>query len=318
MIWRAGRQDSRVRSTTAAAKPDFIAAGAVVLMAVIWSYNWVALKQITNDASPFVMSAMRIVAATVALFIAVVVLRRPLRSPPAWPTFVAGMLQSGLFVILQNVALLAGGVGKTATLTYTMPLWVVILAPFTLHERITLPRAIALVLGLAGLACVLTPLDVQHAPLSKALGLATAIMWAVGILYTKWFRAKHQVDTLTFVAWQMLYSIPPLVLLALIVPGGYVHPSPHFWLLFTEVSVGGTALAFLLFMVVVARLSAGDAGLSALLVPVMVIVDAWLILGEHPTPVETVGTILVLAGLAVNSSPQRLLPWLTRAPEPSG
>ena len=194
-------------------------------MAVIWSYNWVALKQITADASPFVMSAMRIVAATVALFLAVVVLRRPLRSPPPWPTFVAGMLQSGLFVILQNIALLAGGAGKTATLTYTMPLWVVILAPFTIGERITLPRAIALVLGLSGLACVLTPFDLQHAPLSKALGLATAILWAVGILYTKNFRKQYPCDTITFTAWQMFYTIPPLVLLALVIPGGYVHPS---------------------------------------------------------------------------------------------
>ena len=65
-------------------------------------------------------------------------------------------------------------------------------------------------------------------------------------------------------------------------------------------------------MVVVARLSAGDAGLASLLVPALVVVDAWLILGERPTPIEGLGTILILAGLAVNSSPQRIVPWLLR------
>ena len=53
-----------------AGRPDFLAAGAVVLMAAIWGYNWVALKQITFEASPFVLSAMRVVTATVVLFAA--------------------------------------------------------------------------------------------------------------------------------------------------------------------------------------------------------------------------------------------------------
>jgi drug/metabolite transporter (DMT)-like permease len=302
-----------VQTNTEAGRPDFIAGGAAVLMALIFSVNWVALKQITGDASPFVMSAMRVVAASAALFLAAAVFRRPLGSPPPWPTFVAGMLQTGFFVILQNLALLTGGAGKTAVLTYTMPLWVVLIAPFWLGERITVPRAVALVLGLAGLACVLAPFDLQHAPLAKAFALLTAIIWAFGVLYTKQFRTRHPCDTLTFTAWQMIYTIPPLVLLALIVPGGFVHPSPHFWLLFTQVSAGGTAVAFLLFMVVIARLSASDAGLASLLTPALTVVVAWLVLGEQPTTIEILGTVLILAGLAINSAPHRIVPWLLRS-----
>jgi drug/metabolite transporter (DMT)-like permease len=247
---------------------------------------------------------MRVVTATAVLFLAAVLTRRPLRSTPPWPTFVAGMLQTGIFIILQNFALLAGAVGKTSTLTYTMPLWVVILAAFTLGERITAIRAVALGLGLIGLACVLTPLDVQHALVSKLLALSIAVLWAVGIVYTKRLRAKYTFDTLTFTAWQMLYSIPPLLLFALVMPGAFFHPTGHFWLQFASVAVGGTAIAFLLFMFVVSRLSAGAAGLSALLVPVMSIINAGLILGERPTPIEMIGTAFILCGLAVNSAPQ--------------
>lgn len=282
-------------------------------MAGIWGYNWVAIKQIAFEASPFVLSAMRIVTATVVLFAAAVLTRRPLRSTPPWPTFVAGMLQTGIFIILQNFALLAGAVGKTSTLTYTMPLWVVVLAALALGERITTVRAIALGLGLIGLACVLTPLDLQHALISKLLALATAVLWATGIVYTKRIRARFTFDTLTFTAWQMLYSIPPMVLVAAIVPGAYLHPAGHFWLQFASVAVGGTAIAFLLFMFVVSRLSAGAAGLSALLVPVMSIIDAALILGERPTPLELLGTTFILAGLAVNSAPQLFLRRMAKA-----
>lgn len=282
-----------------------LAAGAVVLMAGIWGYNWVALKLITPDVSPFVLSAMRVVTASIVLSTAAVVLRRPLASPPPWPTFIAGMSQNGLFIILQNFALLAGAVGKTAVLTYTMPLWVVLFAPFTIGERITPARISALVLGMTGLACILYPFDVKHGLVSNVLALGIAWLWAAGVLFTKHFRARHAFDTLGFTAWQMIYSIPVLVLTALVMPGAFYHPSANFWPLFCMVAIGGTSIAFLLFMFVLSRLSAGGAGISALLVPVAAMLNAFVWIGERPTPVELTGTALILAGLAVNGMPQR-------------
>jgi drug/metabolite transporter (DMT)-like permease len=145
------------------------------------------------------------------------------------------------------------------------------------------------------------------------MAVSIAVLWAAGIIYTKRMRARYTFNTLTFTAWQMLYSIPPLLLMAWIVPGAYLHPSGNFWWQFASVAVGGTAIAFLLFMFVVARLSAGAAGLSALLVPVMSIIDAALILGERPTPIEITGTAFILAGLAVNGAPQLFVRPLAKA-----
>ncbi len=289
----------------AAGRPDFVAAGAVVLMAGIWGYNWVALKLITPDVSPFILSAMRVVTASIVLSSAAILLRRPLTSPPPLQTFTAGMTQNGFFIILQNFALLAGAVGKTAILAYTMPLWVVIFAPLALGERITPARGVALVLGMAGLACILYPLDVQHGLASKIMALGIAWLWAAGVLFTKHLRSRYTFDTLGFTAWQMIYSIPVLVIAALVMPGAYYHPSANFWPLFAAVAIGGTSIAFLLFMFVLSRLSAGGAGISALLVPVAAILNAAVWIGERPSPIELTGTILILVGLGVNSLPQR-------------
>jgi drug/metabolite transporter (DMT)-like permease len=297
-------------------RPDFIAAGAVLLMASIWGFNWVALKEITPDASPFVLSAIRVVIATAVLFALAVVMRRPLATTPPWQTFAAGMLQTGFFVILQNFALLTGGVGKTATLVYTMPLWAILIAPWALGERITLPRALALGLGLIGLGCILVPLDVAHGVTSKLLALFASFLWGAGVIYVKRFRARCDVDTFTFTAWQMFYTIPPLVLFALIMPGAFYHPSSWtFYPLLAMVAAGGTAGAFLLWMFVSSRLSAGTAGLSSLLVPVLSIVYAALLLGERPNPLEITGTILILSALAVNGAPQLVMLRLARAPK---
>jgi drug/metabolite transporter (DMT)-like permease len=287
------------------AKPDLLPALAVVLMAALWGYSWIAIKLVAGEASPFVIAVIRVSVAALGLFACLLVTGKSLRPTPMWPTFTSGMLQLGLFVTLQNLAIISGGVGKTAILTYTMPLWVVLMAPMTLGERITPQRGLALFLGLGGLACTLTPFDLTHDPLSKGLALATAVVWAAGVVATKRFRTRTQVDTLQFTAWQMVYSIPPLALAAILVPGEYLHPSLRFFGLMAYVAIGGTTFAFLLFMFVVARLSAGAAGIASLSTPVVSTALAVVLLAERPTPIEITGMVLIVAALAVNSLPLR-------------
>ena len=64
-----------------------------------------------------------------------------------------------------------------------------------------------------------------------------------------------------------------------------------------------TALACLLWMYALNRLSAGATGLSALGIPVVSLATAWLQLGETPTPAEATGMTLILAALATLSLP---------------
>lgn len=297
--------DTTLEPAAAGPQRDYLPALAVVGMATLWGFNWITIKTIAFDVAPFVLAIMRVVVATVVLFACLIVARKSLRSTPPWPTFVAGMLQSGFFVILQNLALLTGGVGKTAILTYTMPLWVVIMAPFFLGERITLQRAIALALGLGGLACTVFPLDLGHAVPSKIFALLTAVSWAAGVVYTKRFRTRTRVDTLAFTTWQMVYSIPPLALAAALVPGAYLHPSAQFFAALGFIAVGGTTFAFLLFMYVVSKLSAGAAGIASLSTPVLSTILAMVILGERPNALEAGGMFLIVCALFANSLPAR-------------
>ncbi len=282
---------------------DRLAVVAVLALGFVWGYNWVVIKVATNGASPFVLVALRQVLGAIALFAIVAIAGKPLRSPPPGWTILIGLFQVAIMTTLQTLALANGGAGKTTVLVYTFPFWIVLLSATVLHEPLTRQRIVVTAIAAAGLGFVLYPLDVTHAPISVLFALGAALSWALGAVLTKRFRAKHDVDVLTFTAWQMAYGALPLVLLALVVPGAYLHPSTTFFAAFAYIVLLGTALAFWLWFFILERLPATSAGIASLLAPVISVLAAWAQLHERPSVTEAAGMLLIVAALAVNSVP---------------
>src|SRR5579884_4444269 len=159
------------------ARPSGSVYAALVVLALIWGYTWVAIKVATADANPYAVAAIRLAVATVVLFAVLAGMRRSLRPTPFVPTLVLGLLQTTGWTLLQTFAVAIGGAGKSAILGYTMPFWTALLAWPFLGERITRLRWVALALAAAGLALVVAPLD-RHTFVSDGLAVAAGISWA--------------------------------------------------------------------------------------------------------------------------------------------
>ena len=275
---------------------------AVIALALVWGYTWVVLKVATGGASPFVLGAMRLVLGAAALFALAAISRKPLRSPPPGPTALIGLFQVTLMISFQLLALSTGGAGKTALLVYTFPFWVALFSTGLLDEPLTRTRIAAVAVAAVGLGFVLFPLDFGHDVLSKAFALASAISWAFGSIFTKRFRAKHDVELLPFTAWQMTYGAIPMVIVALLVPGGYVHFTPAFTAALAYIVIFGTATAFWLWFFIMERLSAVGAGVASLLTPVVSVLAAWIQLHEQPGVPELIGMALIVVALVINAT----------------
>ncbi len=278
------------------------AVAAVVALGLVWGYTWIVIKIATGGASPFAIVAMRTVLGALALFAIVAIMRKPLRSPPLGWTVLIGMFQVAIMTTLQTLALSTGGAGKTTVLVYTFPFWIVLLSATMLHEPLTPRRILVTAIAAIGLGFVLYPIDVTHAPASVLFALASALSWAFGAVFTKQFRAKHpSVDLLSFTAWQMAYGSIPLVAIALLLPGTYVHPTPVWIAAMAYIVLFGTALAFSLWFFILQRFSAASAGIASLLTPVVAVLAAWVQLHERPSPTEATGIALIVVALGVNS-----------------
>ena len=278
---------------------------AIGVLALVWGYNWVVIKIATAGASPFAIAAIRAVLGAVALFIIVAAMKKPLTSPPFWPTAIVGFFQIALLTGLQTLALSTGGAGKTTILVYTFPFWMAILSVLFLNEKMTRLRIVAVSVAAIGLGFVLYPIDFGAGIVSKLLAICAAWCWAVGSVFTKKFRAKHDVDLLNFTAWQMAYGAVPIVIVALLVPGEFIHVSVPWLAAMAYIILLGTALAFALWMFIIERLTATTAGISSLLAPVVSVLFAWIQLHEQPGGPELIGMALIVLALVINSLPGR-------------
>ncbi|MBD2021933.1 EamA family transporter, partial [Leptolyngbya sp. FACHB-36] len=170
-----------------------------------------------------------------------------------------------------------------------------------LQERIRGLQWFAIGLSVVGLLFILEPLNMQGTIASKLLAMLAGVSWAAGSIVAKKLREKVELDLLSLTAWQTVFGAIPLVVIALLVPSQpIVWSAPFIGALVYNV-IPGTAIAMLLWLFVLNRLSAGTAGLGMLMTPVVGVLAAWLQLGEQPGLTEAIGMVLILAALVLNS-----------------
>jgi drug/metabolite transporter (DMT)-like permease len=274
---------------------------ALVLLALVWGYTWVAIKIATYGASPYVVAGGRLAIATAILFAILGLTRRSLKPPPLGPTIVLGLLQTTGWTLLQTLAVALAGAGKSAVLGYTMPFWTALLAWPFLGERIAGLRWLALAVAAAGLALVVAPLD-PRTFLSDGLAVAAGISWAASAVYAKYFRKRYDVQLLSLTAWQLLCGTLPLIVLMLVFPT-HIRWTSSFLASMAFISVGGGALGWFLWMFILSRLPAGVAGIASLATPVVGVLSAAIQLHEIPSRTELAGMALILVALVLNSLP---------------
>ena len=282
-------------------RPARLAVVALILMSLIWGYNWVVMKQVIRYVDPFDFSAIRTLFAAVALFIVVLIARRPLRPVALRPLLLLGLLQTAAFTALIQWALVSGGAGKTAILVYTMPFWLIPLAWWLLGERVRGVQWVATAVAAVGLVLILDPWSMTGSVMGNVLAVGGGLTWALSTVVAKRMRRDHEFDLLSMTAWQMLFGSLALCVVALLVPSRPIDPTPYFFGALIYNAVFATALAWLLWLYVLQNLPAGVAGLSALGIPLIGALSGWIELGERPSVGEFSGMALICLALALTS-----------------
>ncbi|MDX5364657.1 MAG: DMT family transporter [Pseudazoarcus pumilus] len=279
------------------------AVAALILLSLIWGYNWVVMKRVLHYVDPVDFTALRLLFGMLALFVVMLLRGVSFRLAAPGATIVLGLLQCGAFSLLIQLAVVNGGAGKTAVLVYLMPFWLLPMAWLLLDERIRGYQWVAIALGAVGLVCVLEPWALQATLASNALALLASVIWAVSAVYAKRLRNRVRLNVLSLTAWQMLFGTIAVCTAALLLPSRPIEPSAYFIGALVYNALFATGLAWLLWLYVLGHLPAGVAGLSSLGVPAVGVLSAWIELGEQPSLAEGAGMLLIAAALI-------LLSWL--------
>jgi drug/metabolite transporter (DMT)-like permease len=283
-------------------KPIVKAFVALFLLTLIWGYNWVVMKTAVQYASPFQFAALRTFLGALMLFAVLFFTKRPL-ALKEFPTMMAlGLLQTCGFTGLLIWALVEGGAGKTAVLSYTMPFWVMLFAWPMLGEKVQGWPWLAVVLALFGIVLIFDPLHIKADGFSMFLALLSGIFWAISAIVAKKLhqRAPH-LDLLNITAWPTLLGSLPIVFLAFVLPAPPIQWTQTFyWTIIYSIFLSGS-LAWVLWLYALQRLPAGVASMASMLAPVIGVSAAWWQLGERPSHIEFLGMLSIAIALVIIS-----------------
>jgi drug/metabolite transporter (DMT)-like permease len=272
-------------------------------LTLIWGYNWVVMKQAVQYASPFQFAALRTFFGALVLFMLIFFTKRPL-ALKEFPTMLTlGLLQTCGFTGLLIWALVEGGAGKTAVLSYTMPFWVMLFAWPMLGEKVQGWQWLAVAFALFGIVLIFDPLHIKADGFSMFLALLSGISWAISAIVSKKLhqRAPH-LDLLNITAWPTLLGSLPIIFLALILPAPPIQWTQTFyWAIIYSTFLSGS-LAWVLWLYALQRLPAGVASMASMLAPVIGVSAAWIQLGERPSPIELLGMLFIALALVTIST----------------
>lgn len=271
----------------------------LVFVPVAWGYNWVVMKRALAYAGPFEFSAVRFVLASLCLFAALAVLKRPWKVRPISGVILAGLLQTAGQFGLMMLALETGPAGRSAVLDYTMPFWVVLMAWPLLDERPSRLQLLATAVACTGLVLIFAATARSGQTKAALLATLAGFSWATGTVIARRLLTRSSMDPLALAAWQMFFGGLALAVAALVAPEGPIIWSPHFIVLLFYCVVPATALAWLFWFSLLQRAEAGLASLSVLATPVLGIVFSALELGEKPRGLEILGMGLIALALLI-------------------
>ncbi|MFM0378341.1 EamA family transporter [Paraburkholderia strydomiana] len=270
-----------------------------LIVVIAWGVNFVVIKVGLHGVPPMLLGALRFM---LAAFPAIFFVKRP-QLPWRWLLAYGVTISLGQFAFLFSAMYVGMPAGLASLVLQAQAFFTLIFAAFFLHERFRLPNVAGLLIAAAGLAVI--GMQGGHAMTLAGflLTLCAACSWALGNIVTK---KVGKVDLVGLVVWGSL--IPPLPFLAL----SYALEGPQriaaalsgisAMSIFAIVYLAfiATLIGYGLWSRLLSRYPASQVAPFSLLVPIVGLASASLFLDERLSGAQIAGTVLVMAGLAVN------------------
>ncbi|MFC0624794.1 EamA family transporter [Kribbella deserti] len=286
---------------------------ALLVIYFVWGSTYLAIRVVVEaDIPPMLGMASRflIAGALLAMILAIRSGRQRLRVTrrELLGAGVVGLLLLAFGNGLVAVAEQSVPSGLAALLVASVPLWLILLRVAG-GERPRLFTWIGVGVGFTGAAMLgLSGGDTSARPFSIALVIIGSISWAIGSRFSP--RLGLPKDPLVASVYEMAIGGTAMVLIGLVTgEGGRLHPASievSGWLALAYLVVFGSLLAYSAYAYLLANAPISLIGTYAYVNPAVAVFLGWLILDEPVTSKILLGGAIVVVGVGLVVSAERL------------
>ncbi len=287
------------------------------LSAFLWATVYIVSRSLMSDENaridPVSLSRWRFSIGGIILFAICLVKYRKQLFVLELRDFVQVILLS-LFSVVGMSVLLFWGQRFTTAINSSMimsssPVLIMLLGLF-IGEKINRFQLIGLVISTTGCMIVIGVISLGGWNYSlqsfrgDLLVFGSELCWAIGAILAKGIMKKHHDMAIT--AWSMLFAALLLSMIDLLRGnlGSFPSDTSARWLIL-YLGIFPTAIGFYAWNAALARISLNIVSVMQYLTPMLVLIMAWIILGEHLNGLKIVGALLVIGGVLVTSRARR-------------
>ena len=272
----------------------------IVIAAVIWGSNGVIVNRVPYDA--YTIAFFRVLFASL-IFMPVVLFTRKaetVRAARSWKLMLClGLLLAlGWALLFYSMKLIA--IANAVLLNYTAPIFVALLAPLLLKERLEKTTLLALAISIAGIAVISYQQNLQLTDFNYwgvILGLLAGLAYAGFVIVSKKALSSYSTYVVAFYA----YSIAAIFLLPFVI-GANLTADFMPWVLLLIMGIFNTTFAVTLYLKGLGLVKSQKAVIITYLEPVSAMVFGLIFLSQQPTLFMIFGGLLiVLSGYIVAS-----------------
>jgi len=276
----------------------------------IWGSTYLVTTEVLPDGYPLTVSMLRALPPSLLLLLAV----RQIPTGIWWlKAFVLGALNFSIFWGLLFVAAYRLPGGVAATVGALQPLIVIFLARLLLGSAIRVLSVIAAIAGIFGVALLILTPQIALDPIGLLAGFGGAASMACGTVLSRRWQAS--VSPLTVTAWQLAAGGILLLPAAFLLEPALPDLTGANILGLTYLGLIGAAFTYILWFRELARLEPSVVSTLGFLSPTTAVFLGWWVLGQHLTPMQILGVLIVLGCVWLSQRAGRPTPTPELAPD---
>ncbi|MCH8032396.1 MAG: DMT family transporter [Bacteroidetes bacterium] len=275
-----------------------------MIAVIFWGSSFIATKVALKELSPETIISLRLIIASVFLFITAILLKKDFSINLKSHGFIFILALIAVFhLLIQVTGLKYTTASNTGWIIGTAPIFMAILAAIFFREKIGLLKVAGIIIAMFGLLLLIGKGNITNVDLIKNKGdllvLASAFTWGVYSMVNKKISLSYSpLMTILYLFIMMAVIIIPFNLNTASV-NSVVNLSLNGWISILFLGLFCSGIAYVIWAYSLRDLESAKVGTFLYFEPLATVVTAWLLLSESITALMIFSGIIITLGVVL-------------------